>query len=157
MLAVLFYVWLWIRKSSLLFLSLTLLYFKGFLIASSAGGFVAEVVFRLFCIKPQWVCARFCEIFAWINVAFAVAECCWTSCSHLMCRNRLLDVFAAVLLLWVPCSQAILWPLGFTGLLTMCSCPVLSAGLLKCLKWSTLLTNRLSPINVWHLLKKFLF
>lgn len=104
---------------------------RGFLIASSAGGFVVAVVFRLFCIKPQWVCARFCEIFACINVTVGVAECCWTSCSHLTCINMLLEVFLAVLLQWVPYSQEILWPLGFTGLLTMCSCPLISAGLLS--------------------------
>lgn len=156
MLAVLFCGWLWMRKSSLLFLSLSLCFIlRGFLIASSAGGFVVAVVFRLFCIKPQWVCARFWEIFACINVTVAVAECCWTSCSHLTCLNMLLDVFVAVLLQWIPYSQEILWPLDFTGPLTVCSCPLISAGLLKRLKWSTLLTNRLSPMNVF--LKKFLF
>lgn len=51
-----------------------------------------------------------------------------------MCINGLFNVFEAVLLQWMPYSQEILQRSGFAGLFTMCSCTLVSEGLLYCLK-----------------------
>lgn len=87
-------------------------------------GVLLWIFFRLFCIKPQWICARFCKIFAFVKSPPSewAPMNKFSTAAYKFAIGFVYGCSALVNALWA----GKLWPSGVVGLHAECSHPLIS-------------------------------